>query len=96
MRLVAPGEPGAMQRYAENVSWTYGIENGRDLLVYVRQPRAGANVTFALPGSMTGALVDAETGEPLERLRIDARPGELTMVAIPVLRAVAIVLNSTR
>jgi hypothetical protein len=96
MRLVAPGEPGAMLRYAENVSWTYGIENGRDLLLYVRQPRAGATLTLALPGSMTGALFDAETGEQIEALRIEARPQERAIVAIPPRRAVAVALNSER
>jgi hypothetical protein len=96
MRLAAPGEPGAMLRYAENVSWTYGIENGQDLLVYVRQPRGGATLTLALPGSMTGALFDAETGEQIEALRIEARPREQATVVIPRRMAVAVVLNSRR
>jgi len=96
MRLVAPGEPGAMLSYAENVSWTYGIENGRDLLLYVRQPRVGATLTLALPGSMTGALFDAETGEQIEALRVAGRPSEQATVAIPPRRAVAVALNSER
>jgi hypothetical protein len=96
MRLVAPGEPGAMLRYTENVSWTYGIESGLGLLIYVRQPRGGAALTLALPGSMTGALFDAETGEQIEALRIEGHPPEQATVAIPPRRAVAVALSSER
>jgi hypothetical protein len=96
MRLVAPGEPGAMQRYAENVGWTYGIENDRGLLVYVRQPRAGATLTLAVPRPMTGALFDAETGEQIEPLRVEGRPPGEATVAIPGRRAVALALAAER
>ncbi len=96
MRLVAPGEPGAMQRYAENVAWTYGIENGRNLLVYVRQPRGGATLTLAVPRPMIGALFDAETGDKIEALQIGGGQGLASTVAIPPRRAVAVALSSER
>jgi len=96
LRQVARRAPGVMLLDADRVSWTYGLESELELLVYVRQPRQGANLTLRLAATMVGALVDAETGDEIQSLRIEGRPSELTKLSIPPGRAVALILHRTR
>jgi hypothetical protein len=96
LRQVARSGQGVMLLDADKVSWTYGWESDREMLVYVRQPRPGASLTLRLPETMVGALLDVETGAQLEPLRIEGRPPELTRLAIPTGRAVALVLRRDR
>jgi hypothetical protein len=93
LRLTARSAPGAMLRDAENIAWTYGLESERDLLVYVRQPRPGASLTLLLPGPMTGAILDADTGQEIEGLRIEGHQAEHTKLSIPAGMAVAVALH---
>jgi hypothetical protein len=81
---------------ADRVSWTYGLESEQELLVYVRQPRQGASLTLLLRATMVGSLLDAETGDEIQPLRIEGRPSELTRLIIPPGRAVALALRRSR
>lgn len=96
LRQVVRGTPGAMLRDADSVSWTYGLESEQELLVYVRQPRQGASVTLRLPTMMVGWLIDAQTGDQIQPLRIEGRPSEPSRLIIPPSRAVALVLRRAR
>jgi hypothetical protein len=96
LRQVARSAPGVMLLNAEEVSWTYGLESEQEMLVYVRQPKPGASLTMRLPATMVGALLDAETGDEIQPLRIEGRPSELTTLSIPTSRAVAVVLRRSR
>ncbi len=80
-----------MVRDAQNVSWTYELESERDLLVYVRQPMPGAGLTLLLPGGMTGAILDAETGDEVEPVHIEAAGH--SRLEIPAGRTVAVALS---
>jgi len=62
----------------------------------VRQPRQGASLTLRLAATMVGALVDAETGDEIQPLRIEGRPSEIIRLSIPPGRAVALVLSRSR
>ena len=96
LRQVARSAPGVMLLDADKVSWTYGLESAQEMLVYVRQPRQGASLTLRLPDTMVGALVDAETGDQLQPLRIEGRPSEIIKLSVPPGRAVALVLRRSR
>ncbi len=96
LRFVARSSAAARLRNADNVAWTYGLESAQDLLVYVRQPRLGASLTLLLPGTMTGAILDADTGEEIEELRIEGDPTGHTILAIPPRMAVAVALHLER
>jgi hypothetical protein len=96
LRQMARSAPGAMLLDANGVSWTYGLESEQELLVYVRQPQPGASLTLRLPATMVGALLDAETGDQIESLRLDGHTPELTVLSIPTSRAIAVVLRRSR
>lgn len=96
LRQVARSAPGVMLLDADRVSWTYGLESEQELLVYVRQPRQGASLTLLLRATMVGSLLDAETGDEIQPLRIEGRPSELTRLIIPPGRAVALALRRSR
>ena len=96
LRQIARSGPGVMLLDADKLSWTYGLESEQELLVYVRQPRQGASLTLRLPDTMVGALVNAETGDEIQPLRIEGHPSELVRLSIPPGRAVALVLSRSR
>jgi hypothetical protein len=95
LRRIRQSAPGAMVRATSAVSWTYGLQSDEELLVYVAEPRQGASLTLRLPGTMTGSLVDPETGDEIQPVRIESRPGDLVRLSLPA-RPGAIVLTLTR
>ncbi len=96
LRRISPSAPGAMIRSATNVSWMYGLQSNEEFLVYMAQPRQDAILTLRLPGTMAGSLLDPEAGHEIQAVRIDTRPWDLTTVAVPPGRAVALVLTRVR
>jgi len=96
LRQIARSGQGVMLLDADKLSWTYGLESEQELLVYVRQPRQNASLTLRLPATMVGALVNAETGDEIQPLRIEGHPSELIRLSIPPGRAVALVLSRSR
>jgi hypothetical protein len=96
LRLVPRSDPSAMVRAAYEVSWTYGLQGDDTLLVYVSESRPGASLTLRLPGTMSGSLLDADTGKDIEPIRIDSGPWELTRLNIPIRRALVLMLRRMR
>jgi hypothetical protein len=93
LRLTARSTPGAMVRAAYELSWTYALQSDSELIVYVSEPRPGASLTLRLPGAMTGSFVDPDTGEDIQRIRIDTPAWELTRLNLPPRRAIVVVLR---
>ena len=93
LRLVRQSSPGAMVRASHEVSWTQGMQSDDELLVYVSRPRQGASLTLRLPGSMSGSLVNPDSGEDIQSVRIDSGPWELKRLSLPPRQAVAVVLR---
>ncbi len=94
LRLAPRSAAGAMLRDADQVSWTYSLQGDRELLVYVRQPRPGAMLTMVLPGAMHGAILDAATGDEVERLRVGEGADTHTRLSIPAGKTVVVVLSA--
>jgi hypothetical protein len=93
LRLVPGSATDAVVRGSDGVSWTYELQNGQDLLVYVGHPTEGAALHLRLPETMTGVLLDADTGDEIQSLRIEGRPAELTRLIIPPGPAVVLALR---
>ena len=66
-----------------------GVELARNycasdrLFVYVRNPRPGAMLRIRLPVRMSGAFIDASTGQEVERVSYGGNPGEMWELAVP-------------
>ena len=93
LRLVRQSSPGAMVRAAHDVSWAQGLQSDDEPLVYVSRPRQDASLTLRLPGSMGGSLVDPDSGEDIQSVRIDSRPWEIKRLNLPPRGAVVVVLR---
>jgi hypothetical protein len=96
LRRIPQSAPGAMVRATENVAWTYGLQSDDELLVYVAEPQEGASVTLRLPATMTGALLDPQTGGEIQPLRMAARPWDITRVDVPPASAAVLALSVAR
>jgi hypothetical protein len=96
LRRIPRSAPGAMVLDAHRVSWTYGLQSDEELLVYVAEPRQGASLTLRLPGTMTGSLLDPDTGDEIQPIRIETRPWDLTRLDLPASRAAALALSRSR
>jgi len=93
LRLVLPSAPGSMVRAAHEVSWTYGLQSDDELLVYVSEPEQGASLTLRLPGTMVGSLVDPDTGNDIQPVRLDTSPWALTRLSLPPRTAIVVALR---
>ena len=96
LRLAVRSAPGAMLRAAHEVSWTYGLQSEDELLVYVSEPRQGASLTLRLPGTMVGSLLDPDTGNDIQTVRIDTSPWGLTRLNLPPRTAIVVALRRLR
>jgi hypothetical protein len=52
-------------------------------IVVLRTPGSGATLSFRPEQPLAGRLIDANTGRTIQDVRLDARPGEVTDLAIP-------------
>jgi hypothetical protein len=93
LRLTPPSTAGAMVRAAHESAWTYGLQGGGQLLLYVSEPGPGASLTLRLPGTMVGSLIDPDTGGDIRPIRIDSQPWELTRLNLPASAAVVVMLH---
>jgi len=96
LRRVSQGAPGAVVRATSNVSWTYGLQSDRELLVYMARPQRDASVTLRLPGPMAGSLFDPEAGDEIRAVWVDTQPWDLTVVPVPPGRALVLILFQVR
>ena len=78
----------------QNVPQLSALESARDVrvqslegpdrfILVLSEPKPGAALTFKLPASMTGVLVDARTGQTLQTLRFSGPAGQTWGVTIP-------------
>ena len=96
LRWIRQSAPGAMVRAAYRVAWTYGLQSDEELLVYVAEPRRGASLTLWLPGTMTGSIVNPDTGDEIQPIRIETRPGDRVGLELPAGRAIVLALGRNR
>jgi hypothetical protein len=96
LRLAVRSAPGVMLRAAHEVSWTHGLQSEDELLVYVSEPRRGASLTLRLPGTMVGSLIDPDTGNDIQPVRIDTSPWALTRLNLPPRAAIVVALRRLR
>lgn len=90
------GAPGGMLRATYGTSWVYSLQSDRELFVYMRDATQGAHLTLRLPGTMTGSLIDPDSGEEIQSLRIETQPWDITRLQLPARRGIALVLTQDR
>ena len=96
LREVRIGGPGAMVRAAHEAAWAYARQSDTKLLVYVRDAMEGAPLTLRLPGTMTGSLIDPDSGEEIESLSIQTHAWDIPRLPLPVRHGIALVLTWQR
>ncbi len=93
LRLVPRGADGAILRDARQVAWTYGLESGDEMVVFLRQARDGATVTLQPTRPMDGVFIDAESGADLQSTHLEPGRERLIVLPVPTGRAVALALR---
>lgn len=74
---------GEVVRAGIGVELTRNYCSSDRLLIYIRNARPGATLRLRLPNQMSGAFIDATTGQDMEPVAYVGKPGEAWDLAIP-------------